>query len=191
MFDIEYQSGRGGARSQLAANLRRLRVAHRFSLSELARMTAISKATLSGIERASANPTIDTLAAVADALRVPMSELLASPQSGEVRIVRAQSLAPAPGSGIRSLALETLELDGELEFLRLSLEAGHVHELAALAPGSRKHLLLLAGTLIAGPVERISELASGDYCSFPADVAHVFETTRLPAHALVLSYTPG
>ena len=154
-------------------------------------MTSIGKATLSGIERASANPTIDTLAAIADALRVPVTELLAAPQVGEVRIVRAESLSLAPGAGTDSLSLETLDLDGRLELLKLSLGAGQVHELAALAPGSRKLLLVLEGTLIAGPIERVSELASGDYCSFPADVAHAFETTRRAAQALVLSYTPG
>jgi transcriptional regulator with XRE-family HTH domain len=154
-------------------------------------MTAVSKATLSGIEHASANPTIDTLAAIGDALRVSVTELLAAPQAGEVRIVRDAPLLRAPGADVQSRSLETLELDGELELLKLSLAAGQMHQLAALASGSRKHLLVLAGTLIAGPVERISELASGDYCSFPADVEHVFETTRRAAHALILSYTPG
>jgi transcriptional regulator with XRE-family HTH domain len=42
----------------LAANLRRLRIARHLSLSELARATGMSKATLSGIENSRANPTV-------------------------------------------------------------------------------------------------------------------------------------
>ena len=52
----------------LAANLRRLRIARRLSLSELARATGMSKATLSSVESGRSNPTIETLAALAGAL---------------------------------------------------------------------------------------------------------------------------
>ena len=47
---------------------------------------------------------------------------------------------------------------------------------------------MLEGKLIAGPVERVTELAAGDYASFPIDVPHVYETERTGARALVLSY---
>jgi hypothetical protein len=47
---------------------------------------------------------------------------------------------------------------------------------------------VLEGRLIAGPVERVTELTSGDYASFPVDVPHVYETGRTPARALVLTY---
>src|SRR5438105_13004998 len=72
----------------LAANLRRLRIARHLSLSELARATGVSKATLSGIENGRANPTVDTLAGLAAALRVSLAELLAELPLGEVRVVR-------------------------------------------------------------------------------------------------------
>src|SRR6201987_2642878 len=76
----------------LAANLRRLRIPRRLSLSELARATSISKATLSSIENGRANPTVDTLAGLAGELRVSIAELLEEPPLGEIRIVRgAQS----------------------------------------------------------------------------------------------------
>src|SRR5690242_19016281 len=72
----------------LAANLRRLRIARRLSLSELALATGMSKATLSSDESGRSNPTIETLAALAGALRVSLGELLEEPPAGEVRIVR-------------------------------------------------------------------------------------------------------
>ena len=80
---------RSGVSSRLARNLRRLRIAHQLSLSELARATGTSKATLSIIESGGANPTIDTLAALADALRVPLAELLEPLPVPELRVVRA------------------------------------------------------------------------------------------------------
>jgi quercetin dioxygenase-like cupin family protein len=44
-----------------------------------------------------------------------------------------------------------------------------------------------AGRLIAGPVERHTELAAGDYASFPADVPQVYEAARHSVRALLLT----
>jgi quercetin dioxygenase-like cupin family protein len=49
---------------------------------------------------------------------------------------------------------------------------------------------VLDGKLIAGPVERVTELEAGDYASFPVDVPHVYETERAGARALVITYGP-
>jgi transcriptional regulator with XRE-family HTH domain len=173
----------------LATNLRRLRVAHHLSLSELARATAISKATLSGIERGSANPTVETLAALAAALRVSIGDLLETAPAGEVRIVRASARPRAPG-GVGRSVLESAMFTGEVELSELSLPARSLREEAPRPSGSSVQLVVLQGRLIAGPAERISELATGDYASFPASVPHLYETPRSAARALVLAYTP-
>ncbi|HYI80646.1 MAG TPA: XRE family transcriptional regulator [Thermoleophilaceae bacterium] len=172
--------------ADLAANLRRLRVAAHLSLSELARATGISKATLSGIERGAGNPTVETLAALAGALRVSLGELLERPELAPIRIVRGGR--PADGGEIRrTLEGPALGGGGALEALELNLPAGHVEQLAPQAPGSRTLLYVLRGKLIAGPVERVSELVAGDYASFPADVPRQVEAAGArPARALLL-----
>lgn len=173
----------------LASNLRRLRVAHRLSLSELARATAISKATLSGIERGSANPTVETLAALATALRVSIGDLLETAPAGAMRIVRASARPRASGRVGRSV-LESAMFAGAVELIELSLPPRCVQEETPRPPGSSVQLVVLQGKLIAGPVERISELATGDYASFPASVPHLYEAPRGAARALVLVYRP-
>src|SRR4051812_29774372 len=77
------------AQATLARNLRRLRVARRWSLSELAAASDMGKATLSAIENARANPTVDTLAALAKALQVEITTLLEATPADEVSLVRA------------------------------------------------------------------------------------------------------
>jgi transcriptional regulator with XRE-family HTH domain len=158
----------------LAANLRRLRIARRLSLSELARATGMSKATLSSVESGRSNPTIETLAALAGALRVPLGELLEEPPLGEVRIVRAGRLDNVEEAGVL-----------------LSERAWGPHQLEEPEPagaGTRVGVYVLEGKLIAGPVERVTELTRGDYASFHVDVPHVYETQRAAARALVLTY---
>jgi transcriptional regulator with XRE-family HTH domain len=177
-------------RSHLAGNLRRLRVARRLSLSELARATSMSKATLSGIERGGANPTIDTLTALATALGVSIGELLEPAAAGEMCIVRGIE-EPHASDRARVRLLEAASANGHSELFELSLPAGYTHAGDAHDAGSRSQVLVLEGTMILGPVERISELNAGDYASFPTDVPHIYETVRDSARALIIARTPS
>ena len=122
----------------------------------------------------SATTTSETLAALAGALRVSLGELLEEPPLGEVRIVRAGRLDRV-----------------EENCVALSERAWGPHELEEPEPaaaGTRAGVYVLEGKLIAGPVERVTELARGDYASFQIDVPHLYETERAAARALVLTY---
>jgi transcriptional regulator with XRE-family HTH domain len=175
----------------LAGNLRRLRIASHLSLSELARATGLSKGTLSGIESGRANPTVETLAGLAAALQVAVVELLEEPPLGEVRVARAAGARFVRRDGVGRRALETLGPGGGLEIAEIALDARRLQEAGPRAHGTRASVYVLDGTLIAGPVERSTELGAGDYIAFPADVPHVYETGRRAARALVLTQTPG
>jgi transcriptional regulator with XRE-family HTH domain len=185
---IDDQS-RSGVQQVLAANLRRLRIARHLSLSELARATGMSKATLSGIENARANPTVDTLASLAGALRISLGELLEEIPLAEVRIVRAAQARTEQRDGVSRRLLDAVSSDGDLDLAEISLAPCEISEVNASATGSRAHVYVLQGKLIAGPVERPTELGTGDYASFPADVPHLYEAARHPARALLLTQT--
>jgi transcriptional regulator with XRE-family HTH domain len=175
----------------LAANLRRLRIARHLSLSELARGTGISKATLSSIEGGSSNPTVETLAALAGALRVSLGELLEELPLPPVRVLRAAEARrrPRDGAGVRALEQFIAQTDARLSLEEIELPADHRHEHPARRAGARIGLFVLGGKLIAGPVERSTELAEGDYMTFPADAPYVFETGRRPARMLAAELT--
>jgi transcriptional regulator with XRE-family HTH domain len=159
----------------LAANLRRMRIARRLSLSELARATGMSKATLSSVESGRSNPTVETLASLAAALRVSLSELLEEPPLGEVRTVRHLDSIEEEGIGLNARTWEPRQVEEP--------EPGPA--------GSRAGVYVLEGKLIAGPVERVTELSTGDYTSFPVDAPYLFEAGRTAARALVLTYAPS
>lgn len=171
---------------RLATNLRRLRIARHLSLSELARATAMSKATLSGIENGGANPTVATLATLADALGVPVVELLDELPLGEVRVVRAATSRPRRRDRVSHRVLEPV-LEGSVEVAEMSLAEREIRELHPMPAGSRTSLFVLEGTLVAGPVERSTELGAGDYMSFPSDVPHAYAAGRRACRALLLT----
>jgi len=66
----------------VAWNLRRLRVDQLMSQDKLAADASVDRAYLGGLERQAENPTIDLLDKIAEALRVPLSELFVQPEDG-------------------------------------------------------------------------------------------------------------
>jgi transcriptional regulator with XRE-family HTH domain len=174
MFDIDERT----PQAALARNLRRLRVARRWSLADLAAATGTGKATLSAIENGHANPTVGTLAGLASALDVDVVALLEGTPADQVTVVRSS------GDGAGMERVGAVGGDGEIQ--RAVFEPGSEVELSARPAGSRAHVLVTRGTLVAGPAERIVELGTGDYMTFPADRPHLFRTARRGAAAVLV-----
>jgi transcriptional regulator with XRE-family HTH domain len=143
----------------------------------------MGKATLSGIENGHANPTVETLAALAGALRVSVSELLEELPIGEVRVSRAGQARFADLGGLAHRPLESL---AGAELVEIALEPRRSLERAPSPQGARACVYVLQGPLIAGPVERSTELDAGDAISFPADHPYLYGTGRARARALQL-----
>ena len=73
-------------RRQFGQHLRSLRNEHGLSQEQLSHDTGIARRYLSGIERGEANPTIDLLAALAEALDVQPADLM--PPVGRPRVAK-------------------------------------------------------------------------------------------------------
>lgn len=71
------------ARALVAWNLRRIRVERGLSQEKLAFDSGIDRAYLGTLERATQNPTVDTLDKLAELLGVPVAELFREPQDGD------------------------------------------------------------------------------------------------------------
>src|SRR3954453_10522956 len=76
------------AAQALARNLKRKRLERAISLSELARVSGVSKATLSGLERGAGNPSVDTRWSLAHALRSSCGQLFDEDDTGVVQVGR-------------------------------------------------------------------------------------------------------
>ena len=185
MFDLRVHSfamvaetGANG-RTLVARNLRRLRVAGRRSLSELARDSGVGKATLSAIERG-ANPTVETLAAVAAGLGVPVAALLEEPAHDELEVHRA-------ADGRIDLAVRPIARAGAVEIAEATLAPHATEERRPGARGARMHVLVTAGSLVTGPAGRVTELGPGDLAAFPADGPHALQAGAEGAAAVLVT----
>ncbi|MFE7835101.1 helix-turn-helix domain-containing protein [Streptomyces sp. NPDC057474] len=159
----------------LAANVRRLREIKGLSLSQLSERAGVAKATLFKIEQGQTNPTLDTLATIANALDVSLTELVATPEGPAVEVIRAGEKPEFVDEVSRGLVLRNQVIGAgnfeihSLVFLNDKREVTPSH-----GAGAREHVLVRSGRVQAGPLGEEVVLGEGDYATFPADRAHLW-----------------
>ena len=142
-----------------------LRAERGWSLSELARRATVGKATLSGLESGRRNPTLDTLHAVAAALDVPLTALVAA----QPRI---------RGTAVEMTPLRVFD-DGPVtyELYRMWIPAGASQESPSHHAGVTEHATVFAGLLAAGPTGHPYAAGPGEYIEWAADVPHGYASS--------------
>ncbi|MGW3458063.1 helix-turn-helix domain-containing protein [Streptomyces olivaceoviridis] len=160
----------------IAASLKRERGRTGLSLSELAKRAGIAKSTLSQLEAASGNPSMETIWALAVALGVPFSALVESP-APSVQVIRAGE-GPTVGSERSSYVAALLSASppgARRDIYYVWLEPGTVRDSEPHIPGTVEHIVVSEGAVKAGPRGEAVELGPGDYMSYRGDVPHAYE----------------
>lgn len=137
---------------RIGETLAQLRESRALSLDALSRMAGVSKSMLSQIERAQANPTVAVVWRLANALGVPMVELLGSSpsqQSPSMTLVPSQSTPSlrSPDGLCELRILGPIELAGRFEWYELQVQPGGRLESEPHEPGTQEHLTVVSGAL--------------------------------------------
>ncbi len=179
--DFENFPGVDGAPTKLSIivgeNLRQLRRKNGLSLEQLGALSGVSRAMLGQIETGKSAPTINLLGRIAEALKVSVPSLIASPGAGGTIIVprdRATIVSSSEG-GFVSRALFPWGDPQSIEIYEVTVSAHHRETFAAQAAGAKKNLVVLAGSLevIVGE-DSPARLLEGDAILFNADTPHYF-----------------
>ncbi len=169
----------------VAENVRSLRLARGMSLNELAAASGTGKATLSRIEQAEANPTVETLYALADALGVPFGSLTAT-TGPQVEHISAKDLVTVTGA-LQAKVLTQATGARLVEALEIFFPAGQTRHSNPHPKGVVEHILLTEGRLRAGPDGAEKDIDAGDVLRFPGDVPHSYAALDdRPARAIAL-----
>jgi transcriptional regulator with XRE-family HTH domain len=175
----------------VASNVRALRTDAGLTLAELAGAAGLGKSTLAQLESGKANPSVETLWAIAAALKVPFARIVEAERT-PLRVVRAADVPPmhsaeAPGWAGRLLAASHAR--GTFDLYTLDLDTGTVRHAEPHHAGVVEHLLVATGRLRVGPVAAPAEIEAGDLVTFAADVPHVYEALE-PTHCVLLMAYP-
>ena len=179
-------------RITLATNIRRLRRLRNLSSAQLARSASIGLATLSGLERGTGNPTLDTLQNLSATLGIPVTELLDGATRQPVTVVRADQGA--------HVTRPNLDLRFVHRFTSGTLDVVELYDMTAL-PGEPhisdghagvENILVSEGTLKVGPTDSTVTLEAGDFVSFAADGPHVYSCESAePVRAMLAMRHPA
>jgi transcriptional regulator with XRE-family HTH domain len=161
---------------QIAAALRNERERLGISLSELAKRAGIAKSTLSQLESATGNPSVETLWALSIALGVPFSRLVDPPQP-TITVLRAGegTVIYSERSSYAATLLSTCPPGARRDIYVLRAQPGSVRRSDPHMPGTVEHFWLGSGRAMIGPTDVPVELGPGDYVSYPGDLPHIFE----------------
>jgi transcriptional regulator with XRE-family HTH domain len=182
------QPHRGAPLDVIAHALRRERARTGLSLSEVAKRAGIAKSTLSQLESAGGNPSVETLWALSVALDVPFSRLV-DPPKPRVQVIRAGE-GPAVFSeraNYVATLLASCPPNARRDLYLITAEPGSPRESDPHMPGVVEHVVLATGRALVGLAGEPIELAPGDYCAYPGDVEHVFQALEPGTAAVMIS----
>jgi transcriptional regulator with XRE-family HTH domain len=172
----------------IAFSLRRERERAGLSLSELAKRAGIAKSTLSQLESATGNPSVETLWALSVALNVPFASLV-EPVRPTVQIIRAGEgpMIYSERAHYVATVLSACPPNARRDIYQLAAEPGSVRESEPHMPGVVEHVVLCSGRARIGPADEPVEINPGDYIAYPGDLPHVFEALEPGTTAVLVS----
>lgn len=168
----------------LARNIQGLRVKRGLSLTGLAELSGVGKATLSAIEAGQGNPTLGTLWALANALETPFSNLVA--EGAAV----ARSEVEVSESNVSVRLIERASSPPWIEVYVMHLDIGGHREASPHPPGVKERVTVIQGTMLAGPSTSPSLLRAGDFLTFSADQSHCYSAVDGKVTALTIIEYP-
>ena len=175
-----------GAKVQAYRNLRQ------YSLRRLAELADLTPSMLSQIEKNTANPSINTLKAIAAALDVPMFKFFMDDNLPSEKLVVRKGKTMTLGHSEEGVTYQLLtpDLSGTIEFCLMEITPK-----SATATVARSHVGEEVAYVISGDVdillnnERFS-LCPGDSIRIPAGVEHVWENKTDSLSTVIFAITP-
>lgn len=171
--------------SIVATNLRKWRHTRGFSVNELAKKANIAKGTLSQLERGLANPTLDTLWALSQALGVSFGTLM-TPDD----LSLGEMFEVDDHFGQTSLLARDHTDFGVVETYRMNLRPRTRREAHAHPPGVFEVVTGIRGDCQVGPLDSLRSIHAGDVLTFFADRPHVYDTGEEGCEIMVVIFYP-
>jgi transcriptional regulator with XRE-family HTH domain len=178
----------------IGARVRVERLAHGWTLDQLAQVCGVSRRMVVNVERGSVNPSVGTLLRISDALGVGLPALVEPPDRESVKVTRRGHGAAlwSSESGGRGVLVAGTAPPDVVELWDWTLGPGDHYGSDAHAPGTRELVQVLQGSITITAGEESVTLKVGDAVTFPGDVSHSYANTgtRSARFSLVV-FEPG
>jgi len=160
--------------AHLARNLASLRYARTLTQETLAKASGLPRSTIANLESGVGNPSLAVLIKVANALGVPIDELLAAPRAKVRKWPAADIAARVQGRGVTLRPLVPEPVPEEMLTLMDFAANGSMRGTPHL-PGTREFFTCLDGAVTIFVVGERFDLGAGDVLAFPGNVPHSYQ----------------
>lgn len=159
----------------IAINLKELRKERNLTLGQLSKISGISKAMLSDIEKEKSNPTVNTIWKIANGLNVPYTRLMEENDKKSTVIKKSDVMVQTDdnehyriycyfkNSPIRNFELFYVELDAR----SCNASAGHFAK-------TEEYIYVISGELVLKTESEEHILNKGDALAFDSSVSHTY-----------------
>lgn len=176
-----------------AINLKRIRLARKMSLEELAEQTGVSKSMLGQIERGESNPTLGTIGKIVSGLRVEFEDLVEEPdiQAYEVKRDKLIPSKEVPGQ-YKVYSYFPFQKKRNFEVYMIEIEPGGIYHSGSHGEKTSEYIITIEGTLKLKVRDMIYTLNPEDALSFKTDTEHSYinETDKKIKLISVFAFLP-
>jgi len=174
--------------AQIAATLNKERLRAGLSIAEVARRANIAKSTLSQLESAVGNPSIETLWSICLALDIPVSRLLESTKQ-ETKIIRKGDgvTVSSESQDYQATLLSACPPNASRDIYWIEVNPREPHYSKPHNAGVIEHMIITRGRAKVGLTSESYELNEGDYICYSGDLPHVFEALQDDTCAMLIS----
>ncbi len=177
----------------LAKNLKMLREKQNLSLGQLAQSSGLSKVMLSQLEKGGANPTINNILKIANALEVPYTALLDS-LGGSAAVIKKEHLpVQTSEDGLyRAYCYYTNTAERNFEWFQLELDPGCKYISIGHRARALEYLIVQSGEITIEINDQHYALVENDSISFQSSLEHHYiNKGNTTAIANIINYYPA
>lgn len=161
--------------TNIAMNLKKIRLGRGISLDVVAEQTGVSKSMLGQIERGTANPTIGTIGKIVSGLRVELNDLIKVPADA-IYPVRKEFLVPTKevDGEYRVYTYFPYETERNFELYVIEIQPGKGYISGAHGENTKEYVIVNKGELSLSVDGEISTIPMGDAIRFDTDKPHEY-----------------
>lgn len=177
--------------SLIAKNLKELRIERGLTQGELSRLSGISKAVLSDMEKGESNPTVNTLWKIANGLHVPYTRLMEGMENGNAVVRKGEPAVQGGEEGRYRIACYfPCTPSRSFEFFSVELDPETAHTTVGHSRKSQEYIYVMRGKLTLETETETYELQEGDALLLsPASVVHTYRNSeREISRFIVVNY---
>lgn len=158
----------------VSENIKRIRQEKKLSLSELAKISDVSKSMLAQIERGEGNPTLSTLWKIANGMQIPFNSLVASTKV-PYKVIKISDIDPIidMNGKIKNYYIFPDD-ENHFNIYQLELEKDSFWNSDPHLRNTIEFIMVIEGFLEIKIEEHIFQLKKGENLWFKADVPHSY-----------------